>query len=166
MELCGPIFTAALSTERPMQFSQGMPCSSKVPLILVKISLAVPLLVPLVVHILKNWWTTLLPIKTRTVSGFIFSTPIIMTSYNQSDVQVDRCLRIHKANVLQRRKISSLGNTSVIRPISNKGIRGFFHLLHKLLCEIWCECFIDNAGWLCPGTPVLLRCLRVSKTFF
>ena len=79
MELRDPTFTAALSTERPMQFSQGMSCSSKAVFILVKISLAVPHLVPVVVHIFKNWWTTFLPMKIRTVSGFIFATPI-MTS--------------------------------------------------------------------------------------
>lgn len=83
MELCEPVFTAALSTERPTQFCHGILFSSKMELILLKMTSAVPHLVLLVVHIPRKRWTTWSFIKIRTVKGFIFSTPA-MTAYKHA----------------------------------------------------------------------------------
>lgn len=83
MELCEPVFTAALSTERPTQFCHGISFSSKVELILLKMTSAVPHLVPLVVHIPRKRWTTWSFIKIRKVKGFNFSTPA-MTAYKHA----------------------------------------------------------------------------------
>lgn len=74
MELCAPLLT-------PTQLCHGISLSCKVAFILLKMTSAVPHLGPLVVHIPRKRWATLLVSKIWTVMGFIFSLPA-MTAFN------------------------------------------------------------------------------------
>ena len=49
----------------------------------------------------------------------------------------------------------SLVNTSVIGTISNEGVWPFLHFLHQFIAEMWCQCFVDDAGSFSPGTPTV-----------